>query len=531
MEAKKKIGIWIRVSTEDQARGDSPEHHEKRARLYAESKGWEIATTYHLEALSGKSVMNYSETKRMLEDIRKGNISGIIFSKLARLARNTKELLEFADIFNEENADLISLQEAIDTSTPAGRLFYTMIAAMAQWEREEIADRVAASIPIRAKLGKSLGGRPSLGYKWENNELLIDEQFAPLRKLIFELFLKHKRKKTVANILNEQGYRSRDGKKFTDMAIYHLLRDTTAKGERRANYRKKVGSSMIFKPAEEWVIVPCPALVSVDVWEECNRILDASEKKHKRMGPKTKHLLAGFVECTCGKKMYVFHKTKDTAFVCKKCNNRIAENDLNEIYREQLKTFLLTDIDLETYLQRLDNELLEKQRLLQSVIDERITLKRDIDGLVKMRARDEMTKDMFLEQYKPLEERYLQLSEQLPELESAVDIIKIQHQSSGVVLHDAKDLYSKWDVLEYDDKRHIVELITEKIVVGREDIHMKLSYLPTAKGNTTPPPTSSGNSGNSPKSPPVFRRGQLAYAFRAYANQGWLTRVRELSLL
>ena len=46
----KPVGIWIRVSTEDQTRGDSPEHHEKRARFYAESKGWQVKEVYHLEA-------------------------------------------------------------------------------------------------------------------------------------------------------------------------------------------------------------------------------------------------------------------------------------------------------------------------------------------------------------------------------------------------------------------------------------------------------------------------------------------------
>lgn len=110
----KSIGIWVRVSTEDQVKGESPEHHERRARYYAESKNWDVKEVYLLEAVSGKSVMEHPQTQRMLHDIKSGKISGIIFSKLARLARNTKELLEFAEIFRQYNADLISLQESID---------------------------------------------------------------------------------------------------------------------------------------------------------------------------------------------------------------------------------------------------------------------------------------------------------------------------------------------------------------------------------------------------------------------------------
>ncbi len=481
MEGKKYAGIWIRVSTEDQAKGDSPQHHEYRARQYAEARGWEVKTVYHLEALSGKSIMDYAETKRMMRDVETGEITGLLFSKLARVARNTVELLQLDDFFRKHHAHLISLEEAIDTTTPIGRHFFTQIASNAQWEREETAARVAASIPVRAQLGKPLGGAAPFGFAWVNKQLVVDDAEAPVRKLMYELFLKHRRKKTTAKELNTLGYRTRNGGKFTDTTIGRLLRDTTAKGVKLANYTKSTGNKKkwVYKDEKDWIKTPCPAIVLEEIWNECNRILDEQEKKRRKPGPKPVHLLAGLISCTCGKRMYVFHTTKTPTYTCKDCKNRISVETIDEAYHEQLKTFFLTDSDIADYIEKTDSIVEEKEALLSKITADSNAIRKRMNDLVALRLDGEMNKENFAQYYKPLEEQIYQIDAQIPELKEEIEALKTQRISSSEGLQEAKTLYDHWNDLPYEQKREIVEMITEHIIVGNDEIQLTLSHIPT----------------------------------------------------
>jgi site-specific DNA recombinase len=480
-QTEKRVGLWIRVSTEDQAKGESPEHHEMRGRMYAEMKGWTVVEVYHMEGISGKSVKRFPEAQRMMQDIETGRITGLIFSKLERLARNTRELLDFADYFNERGADLISLGESIDTSTPHGRFFYTNLAALAQLGREETAYRVAASVPVRAKLGRPLGGAGPFGYHWESRQLVPHPQEAPVRKLMYELFAKHKRLRAVARLLNEAGYRTRNGSKFTDTTVKRLIRDPTAKGLRRANYTKSLGEKKHWKtkPESEWVYSEIPAIVSPELWEECNALLqERSWTPTARPSKKAAHLFSGFVFCTCGGKMYVPSNTP--RYVCGACRTKIPEVDVERLFQQQLKSFFFSPEAVASHFEQGDQVLAQKSELLSTLEAEQGKVKREMEQLYRLYMGGNISPEGFGKKYKPLEERAGQLEEELPRLQAEVDFLRVELLSSQELVESAQDLYTRWTELPFEERRTIVESLVERITVGGGEVSLALLYLPAA---------------------------------------------------
>jgi len=476
----KNVGIWIRVSSEDQAKGESPAHHLERARAYAIARGWTVKEVYDLAGVSGKSVKDHPEARRMLADIKRGHINGLIFSKLARLARNTKELLEFSDYFRDHNADLISISETIDTSTPAGRLFFTIIAAMATWEREEIADRQKASILIRAKLGKTINGMAPFGYQWKDRKLVIQPDETSIVRKAYELFLQYKRKGTVAKLLNAAGHRARKGALWTDTHVKRTLAESANKGIYYFNRIRKNGHwKGTEKPEEEWGKVECEPIVDPKMWDQVNMITEEQLKKWKKPGKVPLHIFGNMTWCQCGGKMYA--RSDSPKYHCRKCNRKIPVVDLEAIFREELHAFYGSRDKIAAHMNEAKRNVAEKEKALAALQRQIQKVRDDMRQTHQLYLDGHVTPQGFGQFYKPAEERLNQLLAELPKLEAEVALLKVNDVSGEEVLSEAWTLYERWPKLAREQKQKLAEAIVEKIVIGEGEIDLTLSYLPTSE--------------------------------------------------
>lgn len=323
-------------------------------------------------------------------------------------------------------------------------LFFTMIAAMAQWEREEIADRVQASVPIRAKLGKPVGGAAPFGYRWVNKQLEPDPVEAPVRALLHELFAEHRRKKTVARILNERGYRTCNGSPFSDTTVVRLILDPTAKGLHRANYTRTNDrtKSWDLKPENEWVFTSVEPIIPEELRDSCERIVRSQREGRKPVARKPVHLFAGFAYCTCGQKMHVW--SNSPKYICSACKNKMPVADLEAVYREQLSHFLFSAGEIEAHNQAAQDAMREKAQLIEVAEKELRKITAEEDRLYDLYIADGVSKEDFSRRNHPLSERRHQLDDELPKLQAELDVLRIGSLSREEALGEARDLATRW---------------------------------------------------------------------------------------
>jgi DNA invertase Pin-like site-specific DNA recombinase len=154
-----RVAIYARVSTTNS--GQSPEMQLMELREHAERRGWRVVGEYVDEGISGAKDQRPA-LDRLMADAHRRKIDVIIVWKFDRFARSVSHLLRALDTFRTLGIDFVSLSESLDTATPAGRMVFTMLAAVAELERSLIAERVRAGIRNAKAKGKRLGRPPAI---------------------------------------------------------------------------------------------------------------------------------------------------------------------------------------------------------------------------------------------------------------------------------------------------------------------------------------------------------------------------------
>lgn len=169
----KAVG-YIRVSTEEQAReGVSLAHQEQKIRDYCRLHDIELMEIFKDEGISAKTIQGRAAATKAINAVMKGQASELIVCKLDRMFRDAKDALTISDLFNKKGAALHSVSERLDTQGAMGRFFFTMMAAVAEMERNLIAERTSDALQHLKKNGQVYNHVP-FGFTAVEGELLQD---------------------------------------------------------------------------------------------------------------------------------------------------------------------------------------------------------------------------------------------------------------------------------------------------------------------------------------------------------------------
>jgi site-specific DNA recombinase len=188
------------------------------------------------------------------------------------------------------------------------------------------------------------------------------------------------------------------------------------------------------------------------------------------------YLFTGYAHCSCGSKMYVWKQSPK--YICPKCRNKIPMNDLEAVYRDQLAAFVVSPDALADHAQAANERVREAEALVAAAEAELAKVESEAERLYRLYMDDGLSKDDFGRKHRPLSERRTQLEDELPRLQAKRDVLRVSALSEAVVQADAVDLASGWDRLSEPEKRHLVETITDRIVVGKGEVAVNLLYFP-----------------------------------------------------
>lgn len=221
---RKRVAIYIRVSTLDQAReGYSLEAQENTLKKWCDERKYIVYDLYADKGISGKDIEHRPDMNRLLTDAKNEKFDIVLFWALSRFTRSVSDLYFTMEKFQKWNVDMVSYTESFDTSTPMGRAMIGIVGVFAQLERELTSERVSAAMAERASQGKRTCSE-ILGYDLDGKDSFkINEEEAKYVRFCFREYLIRKNLSEVANEARIRGYKGKRGKVPTAYSVQKIL--------------------------------------------------------------------------------------------------------------------------------------------------------------------------------------------------------------------------------------------------------------------------------------------------------------------
>lgn len=303
-----RVAIYVRVSTVYQVDKDSLPMMKQDLTSYCKYiLNTDDFVIFEDAGYSGKNT-DRPAYQKMMSQIRQGLFTHLLVWKIDRVSRN---LLDFANMY-EELKDLgvtfVSKNEQFDTSTAIGEAMLKIILVFAELERNMTSERVTATMINRASNGIWNGGRIPYGYSYDKatQTFSIEPEENKIYNCIIESYEETHSIVYTARMINDAGYRTRNGGLWSSTAVWIILRNPWYKGVYRYNYYKIPGRKAI-KDKSEWVIIENhhPASIEPERFDRIQAVLDKNARFRNTPGRKTTrknvHVFSGLLWCAdCG---------------------------------------------------------------------------------------------------------------------------------------------------------------------------------------------------------------------------------------
>lgn len=314
-QCRKKVAIYARVSTEEQAlSGYSIEAQLNTLRNYCNLYNKDVVAEYVDRGISGKSITGRVELQKMMTNVKDRKFDEVLVWKISRLSRKTIDLLKIVEEMNKNNVVFKSFSENFETETPMGRFALQMMGAVGELERNTIIDNVKLGMAQRSREGHWNGGiclgyvsEPIIGTRKGGNDtaLKIVENEATTVRKIFSMYASGKGLRAIANQINREGYLTKRGNTFSTASITEIISNPLYVGKIRFN-RYENWSEKRRKGKSENVILAegnHEPIIGKDLWEKV-QLIKATKASKPMKNFEGHYVLTGLVKCpVCGATM------------------------------------------------------------------------------------------------------------------------------------------------------------------------------------------------------------------------------------